>query len=472
MIDYVIERMGEAPTATFPQTFAAALGWFEARAGFPRESRLACNDQFRRVVERAKADAGEAHEEIRRAPRFPVSLIAALEVAVVDEALLPRGLRVVAWARLVKIFGVLRTDDLQRLRPENVKMGEAGLVAKLLRTKCTGPGKKVRELTVFVPAEASVAGTKWLHVGYELWLGSVPKGLDFFLPRLSKDMKFFVPKVPTSSDLAGMFTQVLLTVRQPVEGDGGLVPGQAAMLDESMAVSWTGHSERSSLPSLAATLGVPKMERDYLGRWSPSGSDEYVRTYRSIMKKTMGVLLEAVKGDSPYQALDEAEAYEAATAVMIRKGIDEETASAACEVAKSRARSVFGLLWGQTDQSPPKTGLSGAARLPEVPDTIEEQRGEEREEEKAKFVVSVGNKKRKGGAVDCLHRRDGCWRGRGLVFSSYELIFDDPPDSNSYSEVCKTCWPSGRPAFPRGEAKSDDSDEESSSSTSAGWSSL
>ena len=34
LIDYVSENMRESPTASFPKTFAAALGWFEARAVF------------------------------------------------------------------------------------------------------------------------------------------------------------------------------------------------------------------------------------------------------------------------------------------------------------------------------------------------------------------------------------------------------------------------------------------------------
>jgi hypothetical protein len=32
-------------------------------------------------------------------------------------------------------------------------------------------------------------------------------------------------------------------------------------------------------------MGVPKSERDPLGRWSPSGSDDYVRTYRALVNE-------------------------------------------------------------------------------------------------------------------------------------------------------------------------------------------
>jgi hypothetical protein len=467
LIDYVSEIMRESPTASFPRTFAASLGWFEARAGFQMGRKFTNNEQFRRVVERAKTDAGEAQGEVRRAPRFPVSLIAALEVAVVNEDCFPRGLRVVAWARLLKVFGVLRTDDLQRLRPANITMGEAGFVGKLLRTKCTGPGKKVRELVVFVPSGASVAGTKWLHVGYELWSKAVPEGLDFFLPRLSADMQYFVPKVATSSDLAGMFMKVLTLLRLPVEGDAGMVPGPVLMLEESMAVAWTGHSERASLPSLAATLGIPKSDRDYLGRWSPSGSDEYVRTYRSVMKKTMGILLCAVGGIESYRVLDEAEAYETAMAVMVRKGMSTVVSGKECELVKLRAKSVLDLLEDLAFENIPSPPPQVSGLLPEVPVIVDEQEVDEKEEKEAKYVVSVGRRNNRTRPVDCLHLREGCWRGRGLVFSSYELILVDPPPEGSYSMVCKTCWPTGRPVFEQADIPSDVSDGGGSTSTSS-----
>ena len=72
LVDYLHETMKESPTASFPRAFSAAVNWFEARAGFPR--RFSAHEQFCRAVERAAADAGEAQDETKRAPRFPTSL--------------------------------------------------------------------------------------------------------------------------------------------------------------------------------------------------------------------------------------------------------------------------------------------------------------------------------------------------------------------------------------------------------------
>ena len=51
------------------------------------------------------------------------------------------------------------------------------------------------------------------------------------------------------------------------------------MLNEVSAAGFTGHSERATMPSILAALGVSKADRDMMGQWSPKGSEEYIRTY-------------------------------------------------------------------------------------------------------------------------------------------------------------------------------------------------
>jgi hypothetical protein len=52
------------------------------------------------------------------------------------------------------------------------------------------------------------------------------------------------------------------------------VPSMAPLLAPNLVTGWSKHSERATLPSLYAALGVPKTERDLLGRWAPSGSND------------------------------------------------------------------------------------------------------------------------------------------------------------------------------------------------------
>ena len=52
---------------------------------------------------------------------------------------------------------------------------------------------------------------------------------------------------------------------------------------------WTEHSERATMPSALAALGIEKSERDLLGRWTPEGSDQYVRTYNAVVGRLQAV---------------------------------------------------------------------------------------------------------------------------------------------------------------------------------------
>lgn len=57
----------------------------------------------------------------------------------------------------------------------------------------------------------------------------------------------------------------------------GAEEGASFLLPEGWGRFWTEHSERSTLSSALASLGIVKSDRDLLGRWSPEGSDQYTQ---------------------------------------------------------------------------------------------------------------------------------------------------------------------------------------------------
>ena len=87
---------------------------------------------------------------------------------------------------------------------------------------------------------------------------------------------------------------------------------------------------------------------------------------------------------------------------------------------------------------------------------------DEANEDAALYVVAVGYR----GKVARLHRRDGCYRGRQLTFKDYELVYEDPPPAASYTDFCRSCWPSGTPNVKYLELQSEVSEEGSTSSSS------
>ena len=76
--------------------------------------------------------------------------------------------------------------------------------------------------------------------------------------------------------------------------------------------------------------------------------------------------------------------------------------------------------------------------------------------DEAKYVISEVA----GGRGCRLHRHNGCWRGRGLAFSSYEL-WDRDPTPNSYTDYCRACWPMEGPVFGAAEVAAESSDDNS-----------
>ena len=88
--------------------------------------------------------------------------------------------------------------------------------------------------------------------------------------------------------------------------------------------AWTGHSERATLTSALAAHGVSKDDRDPLGRWAPEASDEYVRTYRALVRRLVGLYVRAAHRKDADKRYDEAAGYAIAEEVLVKRGYAAE----------------------------------------------------------------------------------------------------------------------------------------------------
>ena len=183
---------------------------------------------FRNIVDQ-QVMLAESKEDVKKAPRLPVCVAVSLETAVTQEEN-PKVLRIVAWMRLLKVFGVMRADDLQRIVPNDVLFSETGLTATLRRTKTSGAGKKVRALTLFIPDFASISVEPWLQIGYSLWKGVGDPLRDYFLPRPCEDVDSFVEAVATPGDMVALNAKVLTILKVPMVSDGKVVLKGSAWL--------------------------------------------------------------------------------------------------------------------------------------------------------------------------------------------------------------------------------------------------
>ncbi len=194
VLDYVAEKMEDVPATSFPRAFGAALVWFESRAGIPADEKLSGMDLVKQFLESAGAAAESNSNEVTKAPRFSVAALVSMETLVMDEKA-ALALRVLAWSRLLKVYGGMRSDDMQRMRPDSIEVNEGGLVATLRRTKTTGPGKSTLQMKVYISVEAFAAQPNWLKVGYELWKAEAREDQDFLIARAKKDLTGFEAKV-------------------------------------------------------------------------------------------------------------------------------------------------------------------------------------------------------------------------------------------------------------------------------------
>ena len=114
-----------------------------------------------------------------------------------------------------------------------------------------------------------------------------------------------------------------------------------------------------------------------------------------------------------------------------------------CAEAKEKAKYVLKLVGPNPRPATSEAARPAVEERQDLDKSHKEQEKEEEDENKALYVVSVARRRNSSCTVACLHSREGCYRGRGLVFANYELINEHPPPPNSYNEVCKSCWPVG-----------------------------
>eukprot|EP00973_Karenia_brevis_P034442 4751014-Karenia_brevis.AAC.1 len=73
------------------------------------------------------------------------------------------------WMKLLRIWAGLRADHVQGIMPKLMRMTATGLVVQLDRTKTSGPGRKIRWMTVYVSLGAYLTDPTWLKTGFDLW---------------------------------------------------------------------------------------------------------------------------------------------------------------------------------------------------------------------------------------------------------------------------------------------------------------
>lgn len=465
LVDYLHILREEPCARTVPQLLIQAVSWFERAAGIPRELQLSKHPTVLKTLEFCLVELYSGAGPTWKAPRFPAIIMLSLEIQVCTESV-PYYLRFVSFLVLLLIWMTLRFSDVQHSIPRRLRMVDDLLYFELLQTKTTGAGKRTQVLPAALWEGSSLSGLPWLQVGLVLLRRQTDLDRDFlFTQGTWIGVSVCTGRYASYSDASCAFNVVLDRLMVPTNVEGKWIASETKLIPERFLGFWTLHSGRSVMPSLAALLSFDKQTRDNLGRWSPAGSDDYVRTYRLAVAQIQKKITKSYHAGMGLVELREGDICDALmTWLTTRREVPESEAVGLVE-EWSRTMIEVHQAWKSgicisDSQSAPTAAPEPAIHLEELGE-IDSGVPITRAitcERLAEFLVVFG----KGRKTAKLHRaRSGCyWSQTELVDCE---LYDEIQDT-MYDSRCKHCWPELRATKSEGTTTHQDSSGDESES--------
>ena len=337
------------------------------------------------------------------------------------------------------------------IRPQYVRLLAQGLEGRLDRTKTSGPGRRIRWLPFFVSRDAWLATSRWLEVGYDLLCQTFSYDRDYLIPAvkdiLDQDVTW-VKRPPDYRDFSRATNATLLRLRAPAQvrledstyrWESTYIP----LFEPGESAFWTEHSPRSFVNGHAAVLGIEKAKRDFLGRWLPEQSDDYLRTARAVVLGLQRQVAVAIRSD-PTKVVED-ETMGDLQHHLEQRGVHTD------RITLLKMRMEFQLA-ASVDTLAPHV-------VPEVPVDLPQMIDLENET-KLPYIVHYTPKTR----FSRLHRAGGCRRrpGRELREVTFHATISEAP----FMDYCTDCWPSTAPVSEGTGPPVSDSDSSSSESDS------
>ena len=429
LVDFLLSRRDEPCGRTVPEATLKAIAWVEQVAEFPLEQRASHGRLAWAAKDRIVEELSTGAKLTKRAPRYPVYMVAQLERVVMDMGQAV-GLRIWAWGKLLKVWGTLRWSDLQAIIPGELSLVEGRLVTTLRRTKTSGASRRVKELPVCISERGYLARSGWLATGFNLLKDHAGYKRDYLLPRLGSDGRL-ERKMAGYAD-AMVATAALLTAM----GLPGVVQG-----------FWTEHSERAILPTALSLQDVAPQDKDLLGRWKPEGSDTYARAFGGRVARLQAQFARAARRPDRYEVLDERDIAATLEHWLEQRGVlnDFQIAELVEPLRETWRTAKLDDPDGEVGV-PPSVAPENLSRDSSASESSEQsspsnqlgKRIKVQEREALYVIVELP------GGVARLHKagRQGCWMGRRRAFrSSREYV--EAPARHAYTHVCKLCWPKG-----------------------------
>ncbi|OLP77412.1 hypothetical protein AK812_SmicGene42518 [Symbiodinium microadriaticum] len=187
---------------------------------------------------------------------------------------------------------------------------------------------------------------------------------------------------------------------------------------------WSGHSMRHVLPTIAAVFGVPKEQRDYLGRWHVGlhHSSDYIHTCRQIVHDIQRRVCDKLSGGKP--GYDEEELFEDFGAWLRERGLDPEPWVKRHAILRTvNGCKVLNQTWPLLREFTDRPDDS----VPALPASNTSQ-----DEKESPFWVSIS----RHSGHRRLHIRNGCWVTPGSCHKFAEVWAVDSSVADSFCKLC------------------------------------
>ncbi len=210
----------------------------------------------------------------------------------------------------------------------------------------------------------------------------------------------------------------------------------------------TGHSERATLTTWASATGLEKSERDYLGRWLASASDEYDRQSFAVVQRLQSKIASNIRNAEGKDVCGEDH--------MLRELVDfcVERDANMIKAAGMKAALINNRNFAMDDTAAfvlEPDLVANPADLPIYFDRegfADPELSNEGTLSAGVFVVS----QTKGGTQWTLHKIGSCWRTPGRDYRRFAVLDGDEnvmtnedalTGAKLYNKVCKDSFPSG-----------------------------
>ena len=441
--DY-LESLAEDFGPSVPQMVKQAIGWMEKVAGYEDSECMSSDPLVCAVFDNIIAECGAKARPKAQATRLPIAALASLELYIRRESV-PLMRRVHGGSLLFRSWGTLRFDDLQNLPQKAVRRMGQMVIGELMKSKTSGAGKRVRELPVALDITTSFLGQEWILKFLDLVAEATftTTGVDpsYFLSATTKDERAAKPRPKTYSEAAGDTYAVLSDLRVPQwdKDKNCWIEYNVLLFPEAVRLAFSEHSPRGVMPSLALGVEPNQVIIDKLGRWSPGGSADYMRSYRSAVCKLQRQIHEACFQGRLSTDMREDDIVDGVTQYLTtKKGWDRDKAGGVAEKAMISWQSFYNELCRH-----PKPPSLSSETLPneslfkhvdEAAPAVNPAPGRQPRHEAEYMIVYTQGKRRA-----CLHKAvGGCpWARKEL--NSYVLAKQVLP--HMYNSRCRNCWP-------------------------------